>query len=1360
MALPDLLEKLTAYVPTPVAQAIYRQPRVLTEPTARRFPAAVLFTDISGFTPLSELLSQAGPTGAEELTQLINRYFTSMIETVQTYHGQVVKFSGDALTVLFPAQEISMQLAVRLAAECALAMQARMGEFADLKTSRGSASLSMKAGVSAGEVLELNIGGVAGHWEYVVGGDPLIQVATAEHYTQPGQILLSPSAWQEVQPFFSGTEVPDSMGFVRLDGFLTRLSETPRSVLDWSELEPVEARIAEKALRCYVPDTVKDRLDEQSDWLAELRRITVLFVGIGGFDYESVEIAERLQNFLHAIQELVRRFEGSLNKVAVDDKGTVLLILFGAPPFSHEDDITRAVACALDLQTVAQEQGLRLSIGITEGSLFAGPVGAASRREYTVIGDTVNLAARLMQYGRAGTILVSQRVKERAGSQFVFENLGQISLKGKAETLAVYLVKGEQGTQDEFIMRYLLREDPLIGRTAELEQLRRVAAEARQGELRLLFIEGELGLGKSRLVSEVVREWISTGGVGYGSKCLSYGRQIPYQAWREVIAAVCDLTPSLTPPRQLARLATTIAELEDPPGQPGYWADRLPLLADVLGLEAPENSFTQSISGQLRRNNTFALIEALLRHKARRHSLLILLENMHWADELSLSLAAYLTKALAGTSLLLVLVHRPSASPEMALLTGLKTLPFVSTIHLEPLSAAESLELINILLGDKKLPPGMADILLSRGQGNPFFIQEITGAILNVTQSQTDDLLDLSEMLNLPDTVQDVILTRIDRLPEAKKLTLKIASVIGPSFQRSLLSAIHPLQQTQLWLSSQLNDLEDEKLIRLEVPAPKWEYIFHNIITQEVVYEGLLLAQRRQLHRAVGEALENLVPDEVEQLAYHYSRSDDWNKALHYLKIAGDKARREYANHAAINYYSEILTYLSHHPPSEKGNGIVSSDYWDILMERAKLYNLIGERDEELEDLGTLGIMAEALDDDYRRALAAKQWASLYETSGDYDSGLEMLERAVQLAQKAQDEKLIGEGYSHWGKLLYLRGEYETAHDFLQRALKIAQNHQDKNAQADCLKNLGIVAHYQADYEVALYFFNEASELWQALGDQVGLGSGLSHLGRVYYDMGQHMEAQNCYDRSLTLHRTIGDRTGEGLTRRSLGKVQRSLGNFPAALQLFQEALAINQAIGDRRGEAHTLYQLGFLYTRLGEYEIALTLLDQALTILREIDDLWTLGTVLSYYGWTLYEQGEPRQAKKYFEEVLRVQRDTQQEVRMTESISHLGRVALAVNDLTLAETCARHALNSISNRGTQGIEHPAIVYLTCYHIFHAHQKFKQAREILAQGYEYIMAQAAQIDNPTLQRTYLTNLPENRQIQELMSAENEKTSGR
>ncbi|MFN8454458.1 MAG: tetratricopeptide repeat protein [Anaerolineae bacterium] len=1023
----------------------------------------------------------------------------------------------------------------------------------------------------------------------------------AERQAQPGQVILSLQAWREASTFFTGAALSYDSDFIELKSVTEYLPESPPESLDWTQLTPAQAQIAAQALQAYVPLTVTSRLNEQADWLAELRRITVVFAGIGGFDYEAAGAAERLQNFLHAIQEVVHRFEGTLNKVAVDDKGTVLLILFGAPPFSHEDDITRAVACALEMQTVATEQSLRMSIGIAEGGLFAGPVGAPSRREYTVIGDTVNLATRLMQHGRAGMIVINQRIKERAGSQFVLESMGQISVKGRTDMLTAYLVKGFQDNQDEFIMRYLAPETPLVGRECELEQLQQVSARVREQGLQILFIEGELGLGKSRLVSELVREWMMAGGVGFGCKGISYGRQIPYQAWREVLAALFGLTPALSAERRLARLAASIADLPDPPGQPHFWADRLPLLADVLGVDVPENSFTQNISGQLRRNNTFALIEALIRHQVKRRALLILLEDMHWADELSLALIAYLARNLAEAPLLLVLVHRPMPPLEMELLAEVRNLPYAHTIHLEPLTFKESQQLSRIFLGDKKAPPEVEEILLNRGQGNPFFLQEIAGAILDVAAKHMDQASKRLDNLNLPDTVQDVILTRVDRLSEEEKLTLKVASVIGPSFQRSLLSAAHPLHQTRFLLTSQLDDLEKEKLIRLEAPAPKWEYMFHNVVTQEVVYEGLLLAQRRQLHRQVGQALENLVPDEVEQLAFHYSRSDDQAKAIHYLKIAGDKARREYANQVAINYYSEILNLLASQSVLGNGQGIVTTEYWDTLLERAKLNNLIGRRDEAMEDLGALGVMAEALKDDYRRVLVTKQWANLYEATGDYDSALEVIERCVLLGEKVGQEKLVGEGYNQWGKLLFLRGEYETADAYLQRALALAQKHQDKATQADCLNSLGLVGHYQNDYEVALYFFEEALALWREIGDSIGLGGSLSNLGRVYYDLGQYTQAQQDYQQSLLLYRTIGDRAGEGLAKCNLGRLMRTLGNYPAAYDLLKDALLINREVGDQRGVAYALYQLAFLHTRLTEYNKALDLFAKALVILQDL---------------------------------------------------------------------------------------------------------------------------------------------------------------
>lgn len=1347
MISPNLLEKLAAYVPMPVAQAIYRDPQPLTGSLARRFPAVVLFADISGFTPLSEQLSRVGPTGAEELTHLINQYFTRMIRIVEDYHGQVVKFSGDAMTVLFPAEDaVSLQIVIRRAGECALVMQSRMSHFYDLKTSQGRASLSMKVGVGAGEILECSIGGALGRWEYVVGGDPIVQMTTAEHYATPGQIVFSPQAWQRARKFFSGVSNVNRDDFYNLEKVITPLGTLPPLALDWSTLNATERALAEKALQCYIPGAIKARLNDQSEWLAELRRITILFIGLGGIDYEAEEAGQTLQNFLQATQEVTYRYEGSLGKVNIDDKGTMLLILFGAPPFFHEDDSTRAVACALSLQSVARERHLRMAIGITEGSIFAGPVGAPSRREYTVIGDAVNLAARLMEYGRAGWITISERVKEKAGSQFITENLGQISLKGKAESLPAYRVKGEQGVQDEILNRYLLHEDPLVGRKAELEQIRRLASRAREGRRQLLLVEGELGLGKSRLAAEMVREWMMEGGVGYGSKCVSYGQQIPYQGWREILVAIFGLTLSLSPEQKLDHLRSGLADLPAPLEEPDYWLNRLPLVADVLGLDVAESDVTHHLPPELRRENTFALLEAVIRQQANRHPLLILLEDVQWADPFTLELAAHLAQKLLDQAVFITLIYRPEAP--LTPLTDTLTLPDVYSMRLEPLSDQEGLDLVRMLLGARSLPTEVEAVILARGQGNPFFLQEMTGAILDVLGNQEKQTADLLETLNLPDTVQDVILARVDRLSEEEKLTLKIASVIGTNFQRLLLSEIHPMTDAQYRLSDQLEKLESAKLLRLEQPAPKWEYVFRNVIAQEVVYEGLLLAQRQQLHGVVAEALEHQAPEAVEQLAFHYRRANNWGKALHYFKIASRRARREHANNAAIGYYSEILNCLVQLAPAEvRGGTVVSPEYWDFLLERAKLYNLIGWRDEELEDLGTLGVMAEALDDDYRRALAAQQWATLYETSGDYDSGLELVERFVTLAERVGDESLLGRGYNQWGKLLYLRGKYAAAADCLQRALAIAQKYDDQLVEAETLYHQGLVASYQADYEQALTSFQAAITLWQALGYRVGWGQALSQLGQIYYLTGHFRQAQQCYNESLSLHRTIGDRAGEALARHGLAKIERHLGNYPPARTLFEEALAFYQAIGDRYREAEVLYDLGFLYTRQTQHDTALVLLGEAMMILKELAaPWWTQVKGLIYYSWALYEAGLSEEAGVYITEAMEIERETQQKIALLEDLALLGRIALTCQDLETAASCGQQLLFFIDHQGLPGVEHPALIYLTCYQILHATGQTERAQWVLALAKQYLTEMTDKLTDPILQDRFLNNIPEHQAL--------------
>jgi class 3 adenylate cyclase len=400
------------YVPPAITHLALQNPHQKIEGLSRRFYAATAFADISGFTPLAEALASGGVRGAEELTAILNNVFETLITTVELHGGQVVKFGGDALSLIWPCEAETLAEAVWRALQAAFAMQAAMAKYTVVPTSQGNFELRMKIGLSAGELLEVHAGGEFSRWEYVLAGAPMANMSSAENQAEAGQIVLDETAWRLVkvhnlEHFFSSTNNSQPLhqnrsyafgeeiapGFYTATHLWCNLPPLPLLPPDWSNLDPAAVTKVAAMLRGYIPGAIASNLESgHKDMLAELKPMTVCFVGFSGLDYNNDPAAgPRLSNFMLDTQKQIYRYEGSVNKLAVGDKGSVLLVLFGAPPFFHEDDEARAVACALALRKVADRHNLELSIGLAAGPLFAGPLGAPQRREYTVIGDTVNL---------------------------------------------------------------------------------------------------------------------------------------------------------------------------------------------------------------------------------------------------------------------------------------------------------------------------------------------------------------------------------------------------------------------------------------------------------------------------------------------------------------------------------------------------------------------------------------------------------------------------------------------------------------------------------------------------------------------------------------------------------------------------------------------------------------------------------------------------------------------------------------------------------------------------------------------------------------------------------------------------------
>ena len=1341
----NLLPILAAYVPPAVARAALRhsRPALPQAPQADRFLAAVLFADISGFTPLTEALAQKGPEGAEELTRLLNSYFSRMISLVEAEGGEVVKFGGDAVTVVFPAGQEELSLATRRAWQAAEAMQAAMGEFATLETSAGPVALGMKIGIGAGEILAARVGGVRNRWEYVIAGDPLRQVAQAEHQAQRGEVVLSPEARAIVAP---RPVVP-----------------RPLPPVDWTHVQNPAA--AEAILRCYVPGVVTAWLEEAlQEWLAVLRSISVLFIGIAGLDYMAANAVEKLSTFLCAAQRIIDRYQGSINKLAVDDKGTILIVLFGAPPRAHEDDPERALRCTLELQAMAETQGLQLATGVTTGRVFAGPVGSETRREYTVMGDTVNLAARLMVAAGEGQVRCDYETYRSTRGRLTFDLLLPIRVKGRAGLIRVYRPTGEAGRERE-----VETGGVLVGRRAEVDRLVACLDDVEAGRSRILLIEGEAGIGKSRLVEELIRLMQERGVAGLRGMGSSIEQQTPYRAWREIFVSYFDLNQVNDPAERQRRVQAHVRDVTPD------LVERIPLLNDVLSLGLPENELTASLDTHLRHESLVSLLLALLRAWAAERPLVLVLEDAHWLDTLSWDLTVQVARTLtvARVPLLLVVVMR-SLEGEMARLEPqtLAAMDETERLPLESLSPDETLALAAVRLGiaDGGLPDAVAELVRTRAGGNPFFAEELIYALrdndliaVKTEEGKTRCIVsgDLDRAAQtLPDTIQGIVLSRIDRLPPEEQLTLKVAAVIGRTF--AYLTLHHMLGQhmeiSRRLLKAYLDDLTRLDLTPLEAPEPELTYIFKHIITQEVAYETLLFAHRRQLHRTVARWYERTFGGDAGRpaekgpesplapyyplLVYHWHQAEDRDRERHYAGLAGEWAAAQFANVEAAGYFSRALELT---PETD-----LAARY-DLLLAREAVNDLRGEREAQAQDLVTLVPLAEEIKDERRGAEIALRVANYMEVTSDYPAALMAVHRAVEQAARAQDLANETAGCIAWGKVLVRQGNYEAARAPLERALALARATHNRHAEAKGLYYLGDVYRYQGNHPAAQEHYQQALEIHRAEGNRQDEADSLSNLGITHYELGDYPAVRDCFEQALYIHQTIGDRRGETMVLSNLGVVYCDLGDYEAARDYHKQALDIRLAIGDRWGEATSLVNLGLVYHDLDDNEAARKHCQRALAIQQEIRNRRGEGYSLTYLGHALAGLGELEAAAEAYSKAMRLRRELGQHGLTMDDLAGLARVALALGDSERALEQMEEILAWIEANGSEGIEYPLQVYFTCYRVLRAAAEGapaakERAHTLLSNAHAALMERAAGISDETLRRKFLKNVKTNREI--------------
>jgi len=914
----------------------------------------------------------------------------------------------------------------------------------------------------------------------------------------------------------------------------------------------------------------------------ERRVVTILFCDVKG----STAMAEHLDPeewaeimnaaFTYLIQP-VQRYEGTVARLMGDS----ILAFFGAP-IAHEDDPQRAVLAGLDIvdgirpycEQLRREVGLdfNVRVGINTGVVVVGEVGTALAGEYTAMGDAVNLAARMEQTAQPGSVQISGETHRLVSAFFEVEALGEVEVKGKREGVPAYRVlkRKEHPERGRGIVGF---ESPLVGREREVQTLRQALDDLKSGRGQILTLIGEAGLGKSRLIDELransngdsaqqieslnhthptptpAVHWVESRGI-------SYEASRPYGLFTQHLRHICEVKESDPPDAVRAKIASAMTGLD-----PDTRAAVSRIAELLLVKRAVPDGSAAPLEGEALKREIFASSLAMWRSFAGLVPQVLVFDDLHWADPASVELLLHLFQLADQVPILFLCAFRPHrSSPAWGVKTSAETnYPHrYSEISLSPLSISESGTLVDNLLTISDLPEELRQLVLRKSEGNPFFLEEVVRVLVDHGVVQRDEsglrwkAAASYEEIEIPDNLQALLLARIDRLEKDTRRTLQLASVIGRSFYHRVLQAIVAAVSD---LDQQLVTLQRVELIRELGRRPELEYIFRHELTRDAAYKSILRRQRRQFHRAVGEAIEQLFPDRLEEeahlLAYHFAEAGDLGRGLRYYTLAGDKAAGLFANTEASQHYRHALQIATKSETSSK--------------QLIYLYTRLGRT------LELMGHQAEALGN-YQELQALGQAC-----------GLRALELAALIPQVTIYSTFTSEHDPQKGRALSLE------------ALGVARELGDPRAEARSLWNLMLIENYtSSDVTLAITYGEQALGIARLHGLREELAYIVHDLSRAYFRAGRMDEAWTAENEAIQHWRETNNLPMLADALANLGEAYYLMSEFGKSLEYLEEGLRISRGIDNAWGQAYTLFGMVPVYLERGDVDRSLAAMHES----------------------------------------------------------------------------------------------------------------------------------------------------------------------
>ena len=1208
-----------------------------------------MFVDLSGFTPLTETLMREGSRGAEELSLILNEIFSPLVSQVYSRGGFIPYFAGDAFTAVFPDDDTKINSRTVLDAAHGVSELFKNRSF----SFRGF-KIGVKIGLSYGPV-EWGIVGRK-YKSYYFRGTTIDHCCRGFKESKEHDLLAHNDFAKKCKGQANVSFTPSHDNYQQL-----QFDQYPTDHLDLAPVPPTP--IAKEIAQLFLPEPVIAAQGE-----GEFRTVISVFISFKG-----VNTPKAIDEFTSVVIEQMFEFAGYFKEIDFGDKGGVLVGFFGAP-VSFENNINRALEFVTAIREILNElqknSALKFRVGVTIGTAYTGIIGGDERCQYAAVGNRVNLAARLMTYADWDEVLVDEDIQR--DRHFKFEHRGDINYKGIKGNIPTYRLLGRD---------YENRPDysgTMVGRQAELKILVGFAAAIfEQREAGVAYIYGEAGIGKSRLTHELRGNLEQIKPLRWMTCQADQILRKPFNPFIYLLKNYFEQSPNSPTLTQYYnfenRYQKLIEQLYESPGPETDLVLRELLrtksvLAALIGLHY-KHSLWEQLDEKGRYLNTLTAIVHLFLAESMVQPVIIELEDGHWLDSNSKDLLVELTRQTRRHPIVIFITSRyldDGSKPQILPPQHLEQLNMPSVeVDLNILQPDAAKQFAEVKLGGR-INEEFYHLLQRTTNSNPFYLEQVLEyfAESGLLEFENEEWNIRDNSVRLSTSINAILTARIDRLSSLVKETVKAAAVIGREFEVPVLSEVMESQEifreidgnSKALLNEQIKTAERGQIWRAR---NELRYIFKHSLLREAAYSMQLRNRLQQLHRLIGEAIERIYKDQIEEkymdLAFHFEQAAVFDKTCEYLRKAADYARSNYQVQQALEFYEKLLLLLG------QQKDVITHIQTNI--KKGKVLETIGEWEESEKAYTNALDLAKKSRDIVMIGKANNSMGHLLLLRGNYADAKNYLNTAVGLFESVDEKEGIILAYGDLGKLYFRLGQYEEAKSYFQQSIDISNSIDQIKIDAQIVANLALTHMNQGNYESGIEAILNQLLLYEEVSDKQGLATLYTNLGIVYFEKGDYDSALEVYQKGLLLSEELGNKLLTSIAIGSIGSVYERKGDYERAMEHFEKDLEITEELGDKQGIAIALGLIGELLSYEGKFYQAIEYLQKNLMLCEELGYKKGIAKATNTLGDVFFYQKQYERSLEFYDRAIKVTREIGNKLVLGFSLMEKGAVLLAMGN-------------------------------------------------------------------------------------------------